>query len=196
MLRLGLTGGIGSGKSTVARELLSLGAALIDADDISRRCTMVNGLAMPAITRQFGTHFVTPEGAMDRGRMREHVFAHPEARQALEAIIHPLVQQEIRRQSKLVSSPCLVFDIPLLVESPHWRHQLDRILVVDCTEDTQIRRVQARNGWDNTTVETIIGQQSTREHRLAAADCVLWNDSMDLQALRHEVQQMASWLGL
>lgn len=196
MLRLGLTGGIGSGKSTVARELQRLGAALIDADDISRRCTMANGMAMTAITRQFGTRFVTTEGAMDRSRMREHVFAHPEARQTLEAIIHPLVQQEIRRQANLVCSPCLVFDIPLLVESPHWRHQLDRILVVDCTEDTQIRRVQARNGWDRTTVEGIMGQQSTREHRLAAADWVLWNDSMDLLALRHETQRMASRLGL
>ncbi|MGS5088657.1 dephospho-CoA kinase [Hydrogenophaga sp. A37] len=196
MLRLGLTGGIGSGKSTVARELQSMGAALIDADDISRRCTMVKGLAMPAITHQFGAHFVTPEGAMDRNRMREHVFAHPEARQTLEAIIHPLVQQEIRRQSELVCSPCLVFDIPLLVESPHWRRQLDRILVVDCAEDTQIRRVQARNGWDRATVEAIIRQQSPREHRLAAADWVLWNDHTDLQVLRHEVQLMASRLGL
>lgn len=196
MLRLGLTGGIGSGKSTVARELQSLGATLIDADAISRHCTLTNGLAMPAIIRQFGTDFVTPEGAMDRNRMREHVFAHPEARHALEAIVHPLVLQEIRRQSDSAPSPCLVFDIPLLVESPHWRHQLDRILIVDCTEDTQIRRVQARNGWDRAAVEAIIRQQSTRAHRLAAADWVLWNDRMDLQALRHDVQQMALRLGL
>lgn len=196
MLRLGLTGGIGSGKSTVARELQGLGAALIDADDISRNCTTANGLAMPAIARQFGPHFVTPEGAMDRNRMREHVFAHPEARQTLEAIIHPLVQQEIHRQSALAQSPCLVFDIPLLVESPRWRHQLDRVLVVDCAEDTQIRRVQARSGLGKAAVEAIIRQQSSRERRLAAADGVLWNDSMDLQALRNEVQQMASRLGL
>ncbi|MBT9550064.1 MAG: dephospho-CoA kinase [Hydrogenophaga sp.] len=196
MLRLGLTGGIGSGKSTVARELQSLGAALIDADAISRQCTQANGLAMPAIVRQFGPHFVTPEGAMDRNRMREHVFAHPEARHALEAIVHPLVQQEIRRQSDSAQSPCMVFDIPLLVESPHWRHQLDRILIVDCTEDTQIRRVQARNGWNRATVEAIIRQQSARKHRLAVADGVLWNDDMDLQLLRHEVQRMATRLGL
>ncbi|UJW81469.1 dephospho-CoA kinase [Hydrogenophaga sp. SL48] len=196
MLRLGLTGGVGSGKSTVARELQSLGAALIDADAISRQCTLANGSAMPAIARQFGPHFVTPAGAMDRNRMREHVFAHPEARQALEAIVHPLVQQEIRRQSDLAQSPCLVFDIPLLVESPHWRHQLDRILIVDCTEETQIRRVQARNGWERVAVEAVIRQQSAREHRLAAADGVLWNDGVDLQVLRHEVQRMAARLGL
>jgi len=196
VLRLGLTGGIGSGKSTVARELQSLGATLIDADDISRRCTQANGSAMAAIARHFGPHFVTPEGAMDRNRMREHVFVRPDARQTLEAIVHPLVQQEIRRQSALARSPCLVFDIPLLVESPHWRHQLDRILVVDCAEDTQVHRVQARNGWDRATVLAIIRQQSPRDLRLAAADGVVWNDSMDLRVLRHEVQEMASWLGL
>lgn len=196
MLRLGLTGGIGSGKSTVARALQGWGAALIDADGISRLCTSPLGLAMPAIAREFGPLFVTPDGAMDRHRMREHVFAHPEARRRLEAIVHPLVQQEIRRQSALAHSRCLIFDIPLLVESPHWRHQLDRVLVVDCREDTQIERVQARNGLEKTAVEAIIRQQIPREHRLAAADEVLWNDGMDLQALRHEVQQMADRLGL
>jgi dephospho-CoA kinase len=196
VLRLGLTGGIGSGKSTVARQLQSLGAALIDADDISRHCTLANGLAMPAITRQFGTHFVTPEGAMDRTRMREHVFAQPEARQTLEAIVHPLVQQEIRRQAESSRSACLVFDIPLLVESPHWRHQLDRILVVDCAEETQVHRVQARSGWDRTMIEAIMCQQSPRERRLAAADWVIWNDSMGLRGLHHEVQKIASGLGL
>ena len=196
MLRLGLTGGIGSGKSTVARELHRLGASLIDADDISRHCTLSNGLAMPAIIRRFGPDFVTSDGDMDRKRMRKHVFAHPEARQTLEAIIHPLVQQEILRQSANARSPCLVFDIPLLVESPRWRHQLDRVLVVDCTEDTQIRRVKARNGWDSATVEAIICQQCPRVRRLAAADGVLWNDDIDLESLRHEVQQVASRLGL
>jgi dephospho-CoA kinase len=119
MLRLGLTGGIGSGKSTVARQLVDLGAELIDADDIARRCTLAGGLAMPVIEKQFGPQFVLPDGAMDRVRMREHVFSIPSAKQALESIIHPLVHREMRRLALTATAPCLIFDVPLLVESPH-----------------------------------------------------------------------------
>lgn len=196
MLRLGLTGGIGSGKSTVAQVLTSLGAELMDADDIARRCTLAGGSAMPAIAEQFGKQFVTPEGAMDRARMRDLVFSTPEAKQRLELIIHPLVHREMQRLAHASSSPCMVFDVPLLVESRHWRVQLDRVLVVDCSVETQVERVMHRNGWPRSQVESIVRQQSPRERRLAAADWVLGNEGIDVPTLQALVRQLARRLGL
>lgn len=196
MLRVGLTGGIGSGKSTVARYLAELGAGLIDADDVARQCTLAGGLAMPDIEKQFGPQFVLPDGAMDRARMREHVFSVPSAKQKLESIIHPLVRQEMRRQVQITTAPCLVFDIPLLVESPRWRHQLDRVLVVDCTVDTQVERVLTRNGWPRSQIEAIVLQQSPRADRLAAADWVLSNEGIDMPMLQTLVRQLARRMGL
>lgn len=196
MLRLGLTGGIGSGKSTVARHLVKLGAGLIDADDVARRCTLTGGLAMQEIEKQFGPQFVLPDGAMDRARMREHVFSVPSAKQTLESIIHPLVQQEMRRQAQTATAPCLVFDVPLLVESPHWRRQLDRVLVVDCSVDTQVERVMVRNGWPRSQIEAIVQQQSPRADRLAAADWVLSNEGIDMPTLQTLVRQLARRMGL
>lgn len=196
VLRLGLTGGIGSGKSTVARLLQERGAALIDADAIARACTLAGGSAIPAVAQAFGPDFITPDGALDRQRMREHVFAHPEARQRLEDIVHPLVGAEIARQAAAVDAPCTVFDVPLLVESPRWRPQLDLVLVVDCQPDTQIRRVQARNGWDRTTIEAILKSQSPRAQRLAAADLVIFNDGHQIEPLQHLVGQIANRFGL
>lgn len=196
MFRLGLTGGIGSGKSTVARHLIDLGAALIDADDIARKCTLAGGLAMPDIAAQFGAQFVLPDGDMDRARMREHVFSTPSAKQKLESIIHPLVQQEMRRLAQAATAPCLVFDVPLLVESAHWRHQLDRVLVIDCSVDTQIERVMLRNGWPRSQIEAIVNQQSPRALRLTAADWVLCNDAIDRAALQASVRRLARQMGL
>ena len=195
-LRLGLTGGIGSGKSTVARLLQARGATVIDADAIARSCTQAGGLAMSAVIQTFGADFVTPEGALDRDRMRAHVFAHPAARAQLEAIVHPLVAEEVARQSAASTAACTVFDIPLLVESSRWRRQLDRVLVVDCTRETQRQRVAARNGWDPATIEAILDSQSPRERRLAAADMVLFNDGHDIEHLRHEVDRLADRFGL
>lgn len=196
VLRLGLTGGIGSGKSTVARLLQERGADLIDADAIARACTLAGGSAIPAVAQVFGANFITPDGALDRQRMREHVFSHPEARQRLELIVHPLVGQEIARQAAVSVSRCIVFDVPLLVESPRWRPQLDRVLVVDCRPETQIRRVQARNGWERATIEAILNSQSPRAQRLAAADLVVFNDSSDMEPLRRLVGQIADRFGL
>lgn len=196
MLRLGLTGGIGSGKSTVAQALTTLGAALADADDIARRSTLAGGLAMPAIAEQFGARFVSPDGAMDRTRMRDLVFANPGAKQQLESIIHPLVQSEMQRQAQASDAPWVVFDVPLLVESPHWRIQLDRVLVVDCSVDTQVERVMLRNGWPRSQVEAIVRQQSPREQRLAAADWVIGNEGIDMAALHDLVRQLARRMGL
>jgi dephospho-CoA kinase len=194
--RLGITGGIGSGKSTLARLLKARGAGLIDADAISRECTAAAGSAIPAITRAFGPDFISPDGALDRQRMREHVFAHPEARQALERIVHPLVSAEIQRQAAACSSSCIVFDVPLLVESPHWRAQLDRVLVVDCSPATQIRRVQHRSGWSLETIQAVMRSQSSRLQRLKAADAVVHNDTDDMASLQASAEALAQRFGL
>ena len=190
-LRIGLTGGIGSGKSTVGQMLHELGAAVIDADAIARSVTATQGAAMPAIAQTFGTDFVSTDGALDRERMRAHVFSHPEAKQALEAIIHPLVAQETQRQAlHAIASGhhSLVFDVPLLVESgARWRAQVDRVLLVDCSEETQIQRVMARNGWSRETVQAIITAQASRAQKLAAADWVIDNEGISLETLRASV---------
>lgn len=185
-LRLGLTGGIGSGKSSVAAMLVKRGAALVDADAIARSVTAAHGLAIPAIAEAFGADFVTLEGALDRERMRTHVFSDPSAKQRLEGIIHPLVSLETKRQAQAALDAghrTVVFDVPLLVESGRWRSQVDRVLVVDCLVETQIQRVMARNNFSRDTVEKIIAAQATREQRLAAADWVIYNDALSLQAL-------------
>ena len=193
-LRIGLTGGIGSGKSTVGQMLQARGAAVIDADTIARSVTAPHGAAMPAIARAFGTEFITKEGALDRERMRAHVFQHPEAKQALETIIHPLVSQETQRQAQEALAHghrTLVFDVPLLVESgARWRAQVDRVLVVDCSVDTQIQRVMARNGWDRATVKRIIAAQASRGQKLASADWVISNENITLETLYKLVQNL------
>ncbi|QHE87951.1 dephospho-CoA kinase [Hydrogenophaga sp. BPS33] len=194
--KLGLTGGIGSGKSTLARLLEARGADVVDADAISRRSTEAGGSAMPAIAHTFGADFIAADGALDRQRMRDHVFAVPAARQTLERIVHPLVAIEIQRQVAASGSACVVFDVPLLVESPRWRPQLDRVLVVDCAPATQVRRVQARNGWDTATIELVMRNQSPRLARLAAADIVVHNDVDDLGPLERAANELAKQFGL
>jgi dephospho-CoA kinase len=189
-----LTGGIGSGKSTVAALLARLGAAVIDADAIARQLTAPDGLAMPAIAQQFGPDFVTPEGALNRDRMRALAFTDPGAKKNLEAIIHPLVAEETARQTgaaEQAGHPCLVFDVPLLVESARWRQKVDHVLVVDCLPETQITRVMARNGLTRAAVEAIIAAQSQRLRRLQAADSVIFNDGLTLQGLSAEVAMLA-----
>ena len=189
--RIGLTGGIGSGKSTVGQMLHERGAAVIDADVIARNLTAPHGAAMSAIWQTFGADFITSHGALDRERMRAHVFSHPEAKQALEAIIHPLVAQETQCQAQEAIANghhTLVFDVPLLVESgARWRAQVDRVLVVDCLEETQIQRVMARNGWKREAVQAVITAQASRAQKLAAADWVISNEGNSLDALRARV---------
>ncbi len=189
-LRIGLTGGIGSGKSTVAQLLAERGAAVIDADAIARSVTAPHGLAMPEIVRVFGAEFINAQGALDRDRMRAHVFANPSAKKQLEAIIHPLVAQQTQAQAQQAESAghiALVFDVPLLVESGRWRQQVDQVLVVDCLVETQVQRVIARNGLPRETVAQIIAAQASRAQRLAAADWVIVNDQLSLTQLRAEV---------
>lgn len=197
--RIGLTGGIGSGKSTVLRMLQALGAAAIDADAISRATTAPGGAAIPRIAQSFGAEFIGPDGALDRSRMRERAYAHPEARRELEQIIHPLVGEEIARQvdaALAAGARCIVFDIPLLVESGRWRAQVDRVLVVDCEPQTQVARVVARSGLAPEEVRAIIAAQAPRALRLAAADIVICNEGLTLEALRYEVEQAARSFGL
>jgi dephospho-CoA kinase len=197
--RIGLTGGIGSGKSTVLAMLQALGAAGIDADAISRATTAPGGAAIPLIAQRFGADFVTAEGALDRAKMRERAYAHPEARRELEAIIHPLVGAEIARQvdaALAAGARCIVFDIPLLVESGRWRAQVERVLVVDCEPETQVARVVARSALAPGEVRAIIAAQAPRALRLAAADLVICNEGLTLDALRNEVEQAARSFGL
>ena len=199
ILRIGLTGGIGSGKSTVARVLAECGAAVIDADAISRQLTAPGGLAIAAIASQFGNQFVTAEGALNRDLMRQLAFDDPVSRLRLEAIIHPLVGHEILAQTAhaiAVGRTCLVFDIPLLVESGRWRQQVDRVLVIDCSEAAQIDRVTARNSFSREAVQKIIAGQATRDQRLAAADICIHNEGLSLERLDALIRQLARSFGL
>ena len=201
-LRLGLTGGIGSGKSTVAQllcGLAGLNVGVIDADAISRASTAAHGVAIPLIAAQFGANYIGDDGALHRERMRQHIFAEPQAKARLEAIIHPLVGQEIAAQAQILSDAgkaCIVFDIPLLVESGHWRPRLDRVLVVDCSAATQIERVGARSGLAAPEVVKIMAAQASRRQRLAAADLVLFNDGISLAELAAQVREVGLQLGL
>ena len=197
--KLGLTGGIGSGKSTVASLLAGLGAAVMDADAISRRLTAPGGLAIAAIRQNFGADFIAADGALDRHRMRALAYTDAAARARLEAIIHPLVQAEIWRQAQAAQaagSTCLVFDVPLLVESAHWRDRVDKVLVVDCSPETQIARVMARSGLERPAIEAIIAAQASRARRLAVADLVILNDNITLAELAAQVHALAAGFGL
>ena len=189
--RVGLTGGIGSGKSTVGRFLRDLGAWIVDTDAIAHRLTAPGGRAISAIAERFGADMIDERGAMDRARMRERVFTDPATRRALEAILHPMIGEDTRTEAAAAPDGAIVvFDVPLLVESGRWRDQVDRILVVDCSVETQIARVMQRNGWTAEAVQRIIDQQASRAQRLAAADEVIVNDGLELEELAGEVQRI------
>ena len=190
-MRIGLTGGIGSGKSTVAALLVQCGATLIDTDAIARQLSQPAGAAIDAIRRQFGADFIDANGALDRTRMRALAFSDPDARRRLEAILHPLIGTETERQAEAArAATAIVFDVPLLVESGRWRARVDAVLVVDCGESTQARRVQARSGWTAATVQAVIAQQATRAQRRACADAVIFNDAIDLRQLGDAVRSL------
>lgn len=194
-LKIGLTGGIGSGKSTVAQRLQQRGFPIIDADAISRSMTQAHGAAMNAIQNTFGADMLTPEGALHRDRMRDLIFANPQAKKQLESIIHPLVAQEIAAQEKQAverGATCVVYDIPLLVESQKWQDYVDLIWVIDCSPTTQIARVCARNGLTAAAVERIIAAQAPRAARLACADAVICNDGISLDELNAQVDALVA----
>ena len=189
-LRIGLTGGIGSGKSTVATLLQGFGARLVDTDAIARELTLPGGAAIEPIRTLFGEAFIdATTGALDRARMRAHAFATPDARARLESILHPLIGDEARRRADGATST-VVFDVPLLVESRHWRARVDRVLVVDCPESTQVDRVVARSGWTRDAVQTVIAQQATRAQRRACADAVVFNDGITRDRLEAQLRSL------
>ncbi len=195
--RLGLTGGIGSGKSTVAGMLTALGAVVIDADAISRSLTTTHGAAIETIKQQFGEAMISADGSLNRNRMRDLVFTDSDAKNRLESIIHPLIKLEIQRQEQSAISlgtKLIVYDIPLLVESTNWRPVLDQVLVVDCLEQTQIERVMARNTLEQEDVKKIIANQASRKMRNSAADIVIFNDSITVEQLREQVTLIAQHL--
>ena len=193
---IGLTGGIGSGKTTVANLFGECGAALIDTDAIAHQLTTPGGVAIEGIRAEFGDAFINADGAMDRARMREHVFADAIARKRLEAILHPLIRSETAHAAEAAHGAYLIFVVPLLVESQQWRHRTSRILVVDCTEEIQIARVMQRNAMPRAQVEAIMAAQATRAERLAAADDVVENN-LDTAALLPQIERLhARYLSL
>ena len=198
-LRIGLTGGIGSGKSTVAAMLADLGAAVIDSDALSRASTASGGTAIAAIAEAFGPEFIDPAGALDRERMRGLVFREPAARARLESIVHPIVQAAMAQQEQAARTKgcgVVVLDIPLLIESGHWTNALDAVVVVDCTNSTQLARVMQRSAMAPAQVQDIIASQATRLQRRRVADAVLWNDGSSLPELGAAVAALAKTFGL
>jgi dephospho-CoA kinase len=193
-LRIGLTGGIGSGKSTVAAAWVALGATLVDTDAIAHALCAPGGAALAALKSAFGDSIQAPEGGLDRQRMRSLAFSDPSARQRLEAILHPMIGEEALRLAAQVVGTA-VFDVPLLTESRHWRARCDRIAVVDCGRETQVLRVVARSGWAPEQVERVIAQQASRSQRRAIADAVIHNDGITVEELRDRaVRLWAHWL--
>lgn len=189
-LLVGLTGGIGSGKTTVANLFAAQGVPLVDSDVIAHDLTGPGGAAMPAIEAEFGRAVIAADGRLDRAAMRELAFRDPQARRRLEAILHPMIRAETRRQIAQASdSPYVIVVIPLLVEGNSWRGWLDRILVVDCPVDVQIARVMKRNDLERSQVEAIVAAQASRDARLAVAHDVVENGT-DPAALEQQVRQL------
>ncbi|MBT0569396.1 dephospho-CoA kinase [Curvibacter sp. CHRR-16] len=196
---IGLTGGIGSGKSTAGRFFAECGGTVIEADAISHQLTAAGGAAIAAIRKQLGDSFVLPDGSLDRQRTREHIFQTPHAKQTLEHILHPLIRHAMLENASAAQEQgqrLIVMDIPLLAESPQWKPLLDCICVVDCDESTQIKRVMQRNGLTSDQVQQIMHNQASRSERLACADMVLRNDTQDLMNLRQQVTSVCQQLGL
>jgi dephospho-CoA kinase len=186
---IGLTGGIGSGKSTVAERFAARGAAVVDTDAIAHALTGPDGRAMPAIAERFGAGCVRADGSLDRDAMRQRVFADPAQRAALEAILHPLIRAEATRQIAAARAPYVLVAIPLLAERDGWRDRLDRVLVVDCSRDRQVERVIQRSRLSREQVTAILAAQAGREQRLALADDVLDNDGAP-EALEPQVDRL------
>jgi dephospho-CoA kinase len=189
MLKLGLTGGIGSGKSSAARMFSEWGVPVIDTDVIAHQLTAAGGAALPAIRAAFGAEVLQADGALARGAMRRRVFSDEAERRKLEAILHPLIRQSVEQQLARLSAPYALVVIPLLVESGDYRGLLDRILVVDSDEARQIERVRVRSGLGPGEARSIIAAQASREQRLAAADEILDNNG-SLADLRDQVDRL------
>lgn len=186
-LIVGLTGGIGSGKSTVAALFAEHGAGIIDTDVIAHHLTQVNGEAIPLIRAAFGNDYLTGDGALDRARMRGLIFLDAAAKQRLEQILHPLIFEQAKAQlQQLQTKPYILTVVPLLPESRTFRQLVQRVLVVDCDENTQIARVTGRSRMTEEEVRAIIARQTPRAERLRLADDVIHNDA-DLDSLAGQV---------
>jgi len=193
---VGLTGGIGSGKSAAAAEFGRLGATVVDTDAIAHELTLAGGAAMAQVRRLFGDDFVDASGALDRAKMRTLAFRDPAAKKKLEQLLHPMIRAESERRIAAASGPYVIHVVPLLVESPSYRQRVTRVLVVDCPEDVQVERVRQRSSLAEDEVRRIIASQAQREARLAAADDVIDN-SGSLDALHKQVRELhAKYLGL
>ncbi|MES2932020.1 MAG: dephospho-CoA kinase [Pseudomonadota bacterium] len=186
---VGLTGGIGCGKSTVTEIFASLGAGIIDTDVIAHELTVPHGDAIPSIVEAFGASFLSCSGAMDRVKMRQHVFANPTERKRLEAILHPLIRDQSLRIAEQVNTSYCIFVIPLLIESGIWHNIVSRVLVVDCPEALQIQRVMTRSNLSDQQVLAIMRAQVSREVRLQAADDIIVNDGA-IKALEVEIARL------
>ena len=192
-LVVGLTGGIGSGKSAASEEFARLGATVVDTDAIAHELTGPGGAAVPEVRKLFGTEFVDPSGAMDRRRMRDLVFSDPGRKKRLESLLHPLIRAESARRIAAAfqenARPYVVYVVPLLVESPDYRARVGRVLVVDCPEALQVARVRQRSGLSEKDVRRVIASQIQRQTRLAAADDVIDNSST-IAALQQQVRRL------
>lgn len=186
---VGLTGGIGSGKTTVANMFADLGVTLIDTDLIAHALTTTNGAAIEAIKNAFGADFIQSSGAMDRAKMRLHVFGQPEEKKRLEAILHPLIREETEAAAKRSTGIYTIFVVPLLVESKSWKQRVSRVLVVDCSEQIQIQRVMSRNGMTREQVLAIMQTQASRDDRIKAADDII-DSERDLAEIRQDVRRL------
>jgi dephospho-CoA kinase len=166
---------------------------VIDTDAISRELTAPGGAALPAIAARFGVEAIAADGALDRAWMRQRVFADAAARQQLDGILHPMIGAVVQRRSEAAGAAPRVYDVPLLAESLHWRARVQRVLVVDCSEETQVRRVMQRSQWSEETVRRVIAQQAPRAQRRAIADAVIFNEGLGLDELAAQVQTL--WRG-
>lgn len=189
MLVIGLTGGIGCGKSAVAELFSERGIAIIDTDQIARQLTTAGEPALKAIATQFGEDFLLPDGELNRARLRHLVFSSPEAKKSLEAILHPLIRDEVKYRLSLAQSTYVVVAVPLLLETGAYRDIVDRVLVVDCSEAQQVERVMARNGLDESEVRAIMAHQVDRRERLRQANDIVDNHG-DRSALRPQVERL------
>lgn len=183
---VGLTGGIGSGKSAAADRFVARGASLVDTDVIAHELTAAGGGALPAIRERFGDAAIAADGSMDRAVVRARVFADPQARRALEAILHPLIRSHSAERCLQAGGPYVILAVPLLIEAGGYRGRCQRICVVDCPEEVQIARVKARSGLDEAQIRAIIAAQASRAERLAAADDVIDNSG----SLEHLITQV------
>jgi len=186
---VGLTGGIGCGKTTVANMFAELGATLVDTDEIAHALTAAHGAAMPALLAEFGPGCATADGALDRAAMRALVFSDNSARHRLEAILHPRIRDAALAAAVIATGSYVIFVVPLLIESGTWRARVNRVLAIDCPEQVQIARVMARNALSEDQVRAIMATQVSRAERLAAADDVVTNDS-GIDELRPQIARL------